>query len=766
MKNFRRLARIVLAVALALSFMPAALAGNSLRLEDEGTAVKQMQQQLIQLGYLTGSADGKFGPATQAAVTSFQQNNGLTVDGVAGSQTLAKLAALSGSTGSTTTTTTKSTLFGGDYTKIVKGDKGSRVTILQKALNALGYNAGTADGSFGSGTYSAVVWFQGNHGLTTDGKAGQQTLKKLETYFNADGSLINPATPPASNNTANTGSGSGSSGTNTNDGTVPTRTLRRNYTGSDVSSVQTRLKALGYYLGNIDGHYGTGTIAAVVAFQAAHGLSADGNAGAQTFAVLYSPNAKAAGTSGSGSTGSTGSTGNTGSTGSTGTTSGYGTVPTRTLRKGYQGTDVASVQTRLKTLGYYLGTVDGVYGNGTVAAVVAFQAKHGLTADGKAGSQTYAMLYSANALQAGSTTNTAPAVPDSSAAVGTAPTRTLRNGMTGDDVKSVQTRLQTLGYYAGALDGDYGSGTVNAVFLFQSKNGLMADGVAGPATYKILYSTAAVSNSATSGGSTGSAGSTGATGSTGSTGSTVTETYTNLRKGMTSDAVAKLQKALLDLNYEVNTNGTYTNVTVAAVKAFQTRNGLTADGVAGPSTQTLLYSGKALAYENTTTSGPGSVAAGVGVMNNPPSTSQIQLLHWYDDIKSKLLRNGNTIQVYDPASGLTWNLRVGSMGQHADCEPSTLQDTQIMYKAFGNRYTWDEKPVYIKLPGGAWCIASTHDMPHEENWNKSNGFDGHLCVHFPRTMTECEVNAPKNGVRHQNDIRKHWKKITGQDIPW
>ena len=188
--------------------------------------------------------------------------------------------------------------------------------------------------------------------------------------------------------------------------------------------------------------------------------------------------------------------------------------------------------------------------------------------------------------------------------------------------------------------------------------------------------------------------------------------------------------------------------------------------MAGPSTQTLLYSGKALAYENTTTSGPGSVAAGVGVMNNPPSTSQIQLLHWYDDIKSKLLRNGNTIQVYDPASGLTWNLRVGSMGQHADCEPSTLQDTQIMYKAFGNRYTWDEKPVYIKLPGGAWCIASTHDMPHEENWNKSNGFDGHLCVHFPRTMTECEVNAPKNGVRHQNDIRKHWKKITGQDIPW
>jgi len=153
------------------------------------------------------------------------------------------------------------------------------------------------------------------------------------------------------------------------------------------------------------------------------------------------------------------------------------------------------------------------------------------------------------------------------------------------------------------------------------------------------------------------------------------------------------------------------------------------------------------------------------VMANPPATSDIKLLHWYNDIKSTL-KNGNILQIYDPASGLTWNCRIGSRGQHADCEPVTLLDTQIMYKAFGNRFTWDEKPVYIKLPSGVWCIASMHDMPHESNWTKTNGFDGHLCIHFPRTMTECEVNAPKNGVRHQNDIRKHWKKITGEDIPW
>lgn len=50
--------------------------------------VKRMQESLIRLGYLSGSADGSFGPKTRAAVEEFQKNNGLTADGVAGNDTL------------------------------------------------------------------------------------------------------------------------------------------------------------------------------------------------------------------------------------------------------------------------------------------------------------------------------------------------------------------------------------------------------------------------------------------------------------------------------------------------------------------------------------------------------------------------------------------------------------------------------------------------------------------------------------------------------
>ena len=60
----------------------------------------------------------------------------------------------------------------------------------------------------------------------------------------------------------------------------------------------------------------------------------------------------------------------------------------------------------------------------------------------------------------------------------------LKVGSTGDQVRTVQSRLKQWGYYDGAVDGIYGSGTERAVKKFQKNNGLTADGVVGPATGK------------------------------------------------------------------------------------------------------------------------------------------------------------------------------------------------------------------------------------------------------------------------------------------
>lgn len=62
----------------------------------------------------------------------------------------------------------------------------------------------------------------------------------------------------------------------------------------------------------------------------------------------------------------------------------------------------------------------------------------------------------------------------------------LRQGSTGGEVKEVQRRLKEWGYYSGAVDGIFGTGTKQAVIAFQKKNGLTADGVVGKATFAAL----------------------------------------------------------------------------------------------------------------------------------------------------------------------------------------------------------------------------------------------------------------------------------------
>ncbi len=62
------------------------------------------------------------------------------------------------------------------------------------------------------------------------------------------------------------------------------------------------------------------------------------------------------------------------------------------LRQGSSGGEVKEVQRRLKNWGYYTGGVDGVFGAATKKAVIAFQKKNGLTADGVVGKATYQAL--------------------------------------------------------------------------------------------------------------------------------------------------------------------------------------------------------------------------------------------------------------------------------------------------------------------------------------------------------------------------------------
>ena len=336
------------------------------------------------------------------------------------------------------------------------GSRGTAVLQLQQALNALGYDTNGADGKFGKGTERAVKAYQQANGLTADGKAGVKTLAQLYSGSSVSGS------------TSGTASSEIYTAKNPN-------TLQSGDSGSKVTQLQNALKLLGFYTGGVDGKFGSGTKNAVIQFQRANGLTADGLAGTKTQTLLYAQvnNGISGGTSSSGSS----------SSGTSSGTSGF----TRTLRKGYTGADVIAVQQKLKELGFYSGSVDGVYGTGSIAAVKKFQQQNGLTADGLVGSRTYAALMSAST---GSSSNSgsdnSSSSSDSTSGQDYAE-GTLSYGSSGTEVKKMQQALKALGYNVSA-DGSYGALTQMAVTQFQKRNGLTADGVAGSATLKLLYS--------------------------------------------------------------------------------------------------------------------------------------------------------------------------------------------------------------------------------------------------------------------------------------
>ncbi|MBO5713802.1 MAG: spore cortex-lytic enzyme [Clostridia bacterium] len=73
---------------------------------------------------------------------------------------------------------------------------------------------------------------------------------------------------------------------------------------------------------------------------------------------------------------------------------------------------------------------------------------------------------------------------------------TLKQGSRGTEVKTMQTKLKNWGYYKGSVDGIFGKKTLEAVKLFQKRNGLKVDGIVGTKTLKALgMSTGSSSNS-------------------------------------------------------------------------------------------------------------------------------------------------------------------------------------------------------------------------------------------------------------------------------
>lgn len=570
--------------------------------------------------------------------------------------------------------------------------KGEPVTKLQTRLKELGYYEGEITGVCDENTVAAIKLFEGKHGLVAD---GEMNAADQQVLYGATAMAASVIVTPSPTPTPK----------------PPTKTLRPGDKDEEVKLLQQRLKDLGYYTGNITGVYNTATTEAVKAFQKKSSLEQDGILGPITRTVLYGVNAiYAVPTAIPVST-------------PTPTTTPITPENVIVIRAGSMGEVVRRLQARLQELGYYTSRLDGVYLTDDIEAVRAFQSANGLKVDGKAGYETQTALYSDSAIRGNANITT-----DSSSAL----VSTLRYGSEGAEVTTLQNRLIALGYLAGSADGKFGRDTKAAVIAFQKANQLDADGVVGTDTSARLYASNVVSN-------------------------TVSTTET-LRVGAVSDAVRDMQNRLITLGYLENgeADGKFGVKTSLALIAFQKANGLTADGIAGTKTFAKLNSTSAITAGGTdsTTSDTTTVTPGAPTVTTV-SAAQVRYANWYSEVKARCRLFPNAT-IYDFTTGISWQVNMFSLGAHADAEPLTAADTANMNRAFGGKTTWTPKAVWVVLSDGTVYMASTHNTPHDTYHIRDNNFDGHICIHFPRTQEQVEKIGPY-ATSHQKAIDLGWE---------
>ncbi|MEH2279866.1 MAG: peptidoglycan-binding protein [Nostoc sp.] len=211
--------------------------------------------------------------------------------------------------------------------------------------------------------------------------------------------------------------------------------------GPEVTSSQRCLKKLGYFNGPVTGKFAALTQNAVIKFQQANRISADGVVGASTQRALQR------------ACQSRSSNRNTG--GALRRNSPTQALPVAqypTLSQGKTGAAVTRLQQRLRQLGYFNANPTGNFGRITKDAVIAFQRNYRIPANGIVNRQTW------NALMGSSQTS-------------------ARSSLSTQQVRELQVRLRQLGYLNTDATGKIGPMTREAVIAFQRNNRLPVDGI-------------------------------------------------------------------------------------------------------------------------------------------------------------------------------------------------------------------------------------------------------------------------------------------------
>ena len=117
-----------------------------------------------------------------------------------------------------------------------------------------------------------------------------------------------------------------------------------------------------------------------------------------------------------------------------------------------------------------------------------------------------------------------------------------------------------------------------------------------------------------------------------------------------------------------------------------------------------------------------------------PAQGTAQEMDWWISDIQTIFDRGVKAKITDVETGLCWwEIRYGGRN-HADCQPLTAKDTAILKKAYGGKWTWDRRAIFVTIDGVNYA-ASMNGMPHGGGSIKDNNFSGHHCIHFTNSRT-------------------------------
>ncbi|PEZ74430.1 hypothetical protein [Bacillus sp. AFS017274] len=114
-----------------------------------------------------------------------------------------------------------------------------------------------------------------------------------------------------------------------------------------------------------------------------------------------------------------------------------------------------------------------------------------------------------------------------------------------------------------------------------------------------------------------------------------------------------------------------------------------------------------------------------------PISFKIEMLPW--EIVNNIIPNKTIFTIIDIETGLSFKVQRRAGSHHADVQPLTKEDTQIMKKIYNNKWSWNRRAIIV-LINNQMIAASMHGMPHGAG-ALQNGFSGHFCVHFSGSIT-------------------------------